>query len=189
MMSCDCNVEDITTKIFKQSCQFHISIIHETNVILLDSLADDAADPHTTTMELKSNFYPKDFRQSDSQKVFQLDRSDWEMELSFILIKQTEKQQNKELTDIQSWWLRFANQKEHELDQSFNLKFQTCVSAQVLLRPNLPGHLGVFFPGPLACLPCWLEAKLLTHILNCSQINHGPGYWWTAAGQRHCLAN
>ncbi len=32
-------------------------------------------------------------------------------------------------------------------------------SAQVLLRPNLPGRFGVFFPGPLACLPCWLRLK------------------------------
>ena len=40
----------------------------------------------------QSNFYLNNFkfRWSDSQKVFQLDWSDWEMELSFIVIKQTE---------------------------------------------------------------------------------------------------
>jgi hypothetical protein len=68
-MSCDWNVEDVTAKTFKQSCKFHISIIHETTRDLLDSLAD----PHTTAMGLKSNLYPKDFRQSDSQMVFQHD--------------------------------------------------------------------------------------------------------------------
>ncbi len=78
--------------------------------------------------------------------------------------------------------------KEHT---SLNLgEFQTCASslAQVLLLPNLPRRFGVFFPDPLACLPCWLEAQLLTQVCNCSQINHGPGYLWTAAGQHHCLA-
>ncbi len=70
---------------------------------------------------------------------------------------------------------------------SFNLgKFQICVSssAQVLLRPNF----GVFFPGPLACLPFWLEAQLLSQVCNCSQINHGPGYRWPAVRPRHGLA-
>ncbi len=73
---------------------------------------------------------------------------------------------------------------------SFNLgKFHTCVpsSAQVLLQPNLPWS---FCPGPLACLPSWLEAQLfkLTQVCTCSQINHGPGHLWTAAGLRHGLA-
>ncbi len=68
-----------------------------------------------------------------------------------------------------------------------------CVSnlAQVLLRPNLPGRFRVFFPGPLACLPCWLEAQLLTQGRNCSQMYHGAGYQFTAAGPCgpcHCLA-
>ncbi len=74
---------------------------------------------------------------------------------------------------------------------SFNLgKFPGCDSnlAQVLLQPNLPWRFGVSFPGPLACLQYWLEAQLLIQVSNCSQINHSPGYLWTAAGQRHCLA-
>jgi hypothetical protein len=57
VMSCDWNVEDATAKNFKQSCQFHILIIHETTIVLLDSLADS----HTTAMGIKSNFDPKDF--------------------------------------------------------------------------------------------------------------------------------
>ena len=40
---------------------------------------------------------------------------------------------------------------------------------QVLLRPNLPGRFGDFFPGPLACLKGWLEAQLLTQVCNCIQ--------------------
>ena len=63
---------------------------------------------------------------------------------------------------------------------SLNLrKFQTCVSssAQVLLLPNLPGRFWVFFPGPLAYLPCWREAQLLStfqfgtvYILSCTAL-------------------
>ena len=67
-------------------------------------------------------------------------------------------------------------------------KFQTCVSnsAQVLLRPNLPGRFGVFFPGPLACLPCWLKAQRLSQVCNCSPINHDPGErpGWPGSAQR-----
>ncbi len=66
---------------FKQTCQPHVLIINETTIVLLESLADS----HSNGIEI-------DFlsEQSDSQKVFQLDWSDWEMELSFIVIKQTE---------------------------------------------------------------------------------------------------
>jgi hypothetical protein len=39
-MSCDWNVEDVTAKKFKQSCQFHISIIDRTTTVHLDSLVD-----------------------------------------------------------------------------------------------------------------------------------------------------
>ena len=67
--------------IFKQTCQSHVLIIDETTIVLLESLAD----PHSNGIEI--NFLSE---QSDSQKVFQLDWSDWEMELSFIVIKQTE---------------------------------------------------------------------------------------------------
>jgi hypothetical protein len=37
-MSCDWNVEDhdVTAKKFEQSCQFHILIIDETKLVLLD---------------------------------------------------------------------------------------------------------------------------------------------------------
>ncbi len=31
-------------------------------------------------------------------------------------------------------------------------------------------------------------AQQLTQVRNCSQMNHGSGYQWTAAGPRHCLA-
>jgi hypothetical protein len=63
--------------------------------------------------------------------------------------------------------------------------FSGCISssAQALLLPNLPRRFGVFFPGPLACLQCWREPQLLTQVCNCSQINHVPGYQWTAAWQ------
>ncbi len=65
-------------------------------------------------------------------------------------------------------------------------KFQVVFLPKFCFSPT--GSLGVFFPGPLACLPCWLEAQLLTQVHNCSQINHGPGFRWTAAGLHHCLA-
>ncbi len=35
-------------------------------------------------------FLVKDFQQSEPQKAFQYGWSDWEMELSFVVIKQTE---------------------------------------------------------------------------------------------------
>ncbi len=68
---------------FKQTCQSHVLIINETTIVLLESLVDS----HSNGIEI-------DFlsEQSDSQKVFQLDWSDWETELSFIVIKLTEKQ-------------------------------------------------------------------------------------------------
>ncbi len=48
--------------------------------------------------------------------------------------------------------------------------------AQVLHWPNfklknVPWLFGVFFPGPLACVQCWLEDQLLNQVHNCSQIN------------------
>ncbi len=66
---------------FKQTCKSHILIINETTIVLLESFADS-----------NSNGIEIDFlsEQSDSQKVFQLDWSDWEIELSFIVIKLTE---------------------------------------------------------------------------------------------------
>ncbi len=69
---------------FKQTCQSHVLNIDETTIVLLESLAD----PKSNGIEnFEINFLSE---QSDSQKVFQLDWSDWEMELSFIVIKQTE---------------------------------------------------------------------------------------------------
>jgi hypothetical protein len=41
--------KDITAKIFKQSCQSHVSIIDETTIVLLESLAD----PHSNGIEIK----------------------------------------------------------------------------------------------------------------------------------------
>ncbi len=69
--------------------------------------------------------------------------------------------------------------------ENFKLVFQVLpkfASAQLAQE-----HWG-FFLGPLACLPCWLEAQLLIQVHNCSQINHGPGNQWTAARQHHSLA-
>jgi hypothetical protein len=67
-MSCDWNVEDVTAKKFKQSCQlkFRILISDETTIVLLDSLIPKA-------MGLNLNFCLRDFQQCDSEKVFQLD--------------------------------------------------------------------------------------------------------------------
>jgi hypothetical protein len=39
-MSCDWNVEDVTAKHFKQSCQAHELIIDETTIVHLESLTD-----------------------------------------------------------------------------------------------------------------------------------------------------
>ncbi len=54
-MNWDWNVADVTAKMYKQSCQFHILIIDETTTVLLDSLAN----PHSKGIEIK--FYLKDF--------------------------------------------------------------------------------------------------------------------------------
>ncbi len=48
-MSWDWNAADVTVKTFKQSCQFHILIIHETTIVLLDSLADS----HSNGIKIK----------------------------------------------------------------------------------------------------------------------------------------
>jgi hypothetical protein len=50
-MSCDWNVEDhdVTAKKFEQSCQFHILIIDETKLVLLDLLAN----PQRNGIEVK----------------------------------------------------------------------------------------------------------------------------------------
>ena len=82
-MNSECNVKDVTSKNINQPCWFHLLIIDETTIFLLDSFAD----PHSTWIE--TEFYLNDFQECDSQKVFQLDWSDWEMELSFNVIKQT----------------------------------------------------------------------------------------------------
>ncbi len=55
-------------------------IIDKNQSILLDLLTD----PLSKWLRLK--FYLKDFHQSVSEKVFQLDWSDWEMELIFTVI-------------------------------------------------------------------------------------------------------
>ncbi len=83
--------------------------------------------------------------------------------------------------------IEVCHQQAHEL-QPWKISRLCFKLGPSLLRPNLPRSFGVFFPGPRACLPCWLEAQLLTQVRNCSQINHGPGYQWTAAGQHHSLA-
>ncbi len=80
-MNWDWNVEDVTAKTFKQSCLFHILIIDETTIVLLDSLAD----PHSNRIKIKflsGGLSIKWLTQG-------LDWSDWEKELSFIVIKQT----------------------------------------------------------------------------------------------------
>ena len=82
-MNCDWNVKDVTSKNINQPCWFQLLIIDATTIFLLDSFAD----PHLNRIETK--FYLNDFQECDSQKVFQLDWSDWEMESSFIVIKQT----------------------------------------------------------------------------------------------------
>jgi hypothetical protein len=43
------NVADVTAKTFEQSCQCHILIIHETTIVLLDSLAGS----HSNRIEIK----------------------------------------------------------------------------------------------------------------------------------------
>ncbi len=48
-LSSDKNIEDITAKNFKQSCQSHVSIIDETNIVLLELLADS----HSNGIEIK----------------------------------------------------------------------------------------------------------------------------------------
>ncbi len=84
-----------------------------------------------------------------------------------------------------SFNLEKVPKRAHE-NSGLNLrKFQTCVLAQVLLTHNLPRHFWAFFPCPLA----WLEAQRLSQVRNCqcSQINHGPGYLWIAAGSSTAL--
>jgi hypothetical protein len=48
-MSCDWNVEDVTGKKIEQFCQFHILIMDETKIVLLDSLAD----PQSNEIEIQ----------------------------------------------------------------------------------------------------------------------------------------
>jgi hypothetical protein len=66
----DIFAKDVTlchSNVFKQSCQVQKLINDGTTIILLAVLAN----PQSNTIEKK--FYLKDFKQSDSQKVLQLD--------------------------------------------------------------------------------------------------------------------
>jgi hypothetical protein len=57
-LNCDWNVMDVTAKKFNQFCEFHIFIIGETTIVLLDLFAD----PHSNRIEIKC--YLKDFKES-----------------------------------------------------------------------------------------------------------------------------
>jgi hypothetical protein len=49
MVNGDWKVQNVTSKHFNQSSQFHILIIDETALVLLDSFAD----PHSNGIEIK----------------------------------------------------------------------------------------------------------------------------------------
>ena len=49
MVNSDWKVQNVTSKHFNQSCLFHILIIDETTLVLLDSFAD----PHSNGIEIK----------------------------------------------------------------------------------------------------------------------------------------
>ncbi len=163
---------------FKQTCQSHVLTINETTTVLLESLADS----HSHGIEI-------DFlsEQSDSQKVFQLDWSDWELELSFIVIKLTELQQNKELTWSSVMVIEVCQPKSAQVSTLGNSRLVFQVQPKFRFDPTCPGA-SCFLSRPTCLPPCWLDAQLLYQVHNCSQINYGPGYRWTAAGPRHGLA-
>jgi hypothetical protein len=48
-LNCDWNGKDVTAKKFNQFCEFHIFIIGETTIVLLDLFAD----PHSNRIEIK----------------------------------------------------------------------------------------------------------------------------------------
>ncbi len=127
-----------------ESCQFDILIIDETTIVLLDSLAH----PQSNGIKIKllNEGLPTEWL-TEALPTWLV----WLRNGTKFCCNQTEWNNNntRNSHDLPSRWLRFANQGV--LHKTLNLsEFQTCISAQILLLPNLPWR---FWPPRPTYLP------------------------------------
>ena len=137
-MSWDWNVADVTAKTFKQSCQFHILIIDENTIYSL-------AGSHSNRIEIEflSEGLPIEWLTEALPTWLIWLRNGIEHYCNWTE-RITTKQGTHTIFSHVDWGLSTNG------STSFNLgKFPGCVSAQVLLRPNLPGRFGFSLPAHL----------------------------------------